>query len=173
MVSAGAFREDLYYRLSAIQVNIPPLRERLEDVPVLVDYFLESSSKSLKKKKPTPPPELISLLSSYHFPGNIRELKAMVFDAVAKHKSGVLSLGCFNDYIMTNGKFTQPEIVIPEQGLSSMPDISGRFPTLKEVEDFMISEALRRSNANQGIAASLLGITRQALNSRLKKANNK
>ncbi len=171
MVSAGAFREDLYYRLSAIQVHIPPLRERLEDIPILVDYFLESSSKSLKKKKPTTPPELISLLSSYHFPGNIRELKAMIFDAVAKHKSGIMSLGCFNDYIMKNGKFTQPEISIPEQGLSSMPDISGRFPTLKEVEDFVISEALKRSNGNQGIAASLLGITRQALNSRLKRAS--
>ncbi|MBI5100004.1 MAG: sigma-54-dependent Fis family transcriptional regulator [Nitrospirae bacterium] len=171
MVSAGTFREDLYYRLSAIQVNIPPLRERIEDIPILVDYFLESSSESLKKKKPTTPPELISLLSSYHFPGNIRELKAMIFDAVAKHKSGVLSLGCINEYIMKKGKLTQPEISIPEQELSSMPDISGRFPTLKEVEDFMISEALKRSNGNQGIAASLLGITRQALNSRLKKAN--
>jgi len=171
MVSAGAFREDLYYRLSAIQIHIPPLRERIEDIPILVDYFLESSSESLKKKKPTPPPELISLLSSYHFPGNIRELKAMIFDAVAKHKSGVMSLGCFNDYIVKKGKFTEPEIAIPEQGLSSMPDISGRFPTLKEIEDFMISKALKRSNGNQGIAASLLGITRQALNSRLKKAN--
>ncbi len=171
MVSAGDFREDLYYRLSAIQVNIPPLREHLEDIPILVDYFLESSSESLKKKKPTSPPELISLLSSYHFPGNIRELKAMIFDAVAKHKSGVLSLGCFNEYVMKKGKFTQPDISIPEQGLSSMPDISGKFPSLKEVEDFIISEALKRSNGNQGIAASLLGITRQALNSRLKKAN--
>jgi transcriptional regulator with PAS, ATPase and Fis domain len=82
-----------------------------------------------------------------------------------------MSLGCFNDHIVKNGKFTQPEIAIPQQGLSSMPDISGRFPTLKEIEDFLISEALKRSNSNQGIAASLLGITSQALNNRLKRAN--
>ncbi|MBI5740118.1 MAG: sigma-54-dependent Fis family transcriptional regulator [Nitrospirae bacterium] len=168
LVSEGKFREDLYYRLSVIQVQIPPLRERFEDLYVLADHFLEMSARSLKKKKPTPPNELISLLSSYHYPGNIRELKAIIFDAVAKHSSGVLSLGCVKEYFIRQGKYMQPVISIPNSGKTAMPDISGRFPTLKEAEDFIVTEALKRSNGNQGIAASLLGITRQALNSRLK-----
>lgn len=168
LVSEGKFREDLYYRLNTVQVHVPPLRERLEDLPILADYFLELSAQSLKKKKPTPPNELIPLLSSYHYPGNIRELKAVIFDAVAKHGSGVLSLGCIKEYFSKQGKYSQPAISIPDSGSTLMPDISGRFPTLREIEEFMISEALKRSNGNQGIAASLLGITRQALNSRLK-----
>ncbi len=167
-VSRGLFREDLYYRLNAILVHIPPLRERFEDLPVLIDHFFEISSWSLKKKKPTPPPEIISLLSSYNFPGNIRELKAMVFDAVAKHTSGVLSLNTFKEHIRKKGEYTKPVLRLKKQGSLSMPDISGRFPTLREAEEFIISEALKRCNNNQGIAASLLGITRQALNSRLK-----
>ncbi len=171
MVSEGTFREDLYYRLSTIQVNIPSLKDRFEDLPILVDHFIEISAKSLKKKKPVPPPEIISLLSSYHFPGNIRELKAVIFDAVAKHTSGVLSLRSIKDYIIKKGKHLQPAISIPEKGFPALPDLEGRFPTIKEIEDFIVSEALKRSNGNQGIAASLLGITRQALNTRLRKAN--
>ncbi len=171
MVSEGTFREDLYYRLSTIQVNIPPLRDRFEDLPILVDHFIGISAKSLKKKKPVPPPEIIPLLSSYHFPGNIRELKAVIFDAVAKHTSGVLSLRSIKNYITSKVKHLEPAISIPENGDPAMPDIAGRFPTIKEIEDFIILEALKRSNGNQGIAASMLGITRQALNSRIRKAN--
>lgn len=173
MVSEGKFREDLYYRLCSIQVHIRPLRERPEDIPILVDHYLEVSSKSLKKKKPTPPPEIISLLSSYHFPGNIRELKAMIFDAVARHKSGVLSLKCIDEYIREKGTHLPSSISIAKHGSTTLPDISGRFPTLKEVEEFMVSEALKKSNGNQRVAASLLGITRQALNSRLIKGKKR
>lgn len=163
------FREDLYYRLCSIQIQIPPLRERLDDIPLLVDHFLDISARSLKKKKPTPPIELIPLLSSYFFPGNIRELKAMVFDAVAKHRSGVLSLKSFKEYIKNKSEYVDSTISFNNTGAPGMPDISGRFPTLKEIDTFLVSEALKRSNGNQGIAASMLGITRQALNSRLKR----
>ncbi|HDZ84378.1 MAG TPA: sigma-54-dependent Fis family transcriptional regulator [Nitrospirae bacterium] len=169
LVPAMKFREDLYYRLCSIQIQIPPLRERLDDIPLLVDHFLDISARSLKKKKPTPPIELIPLLSSYFFPGNIRELKAMVFDAVAKHRSGVLSLKSFKEYIKNKSEYVDSTISFNNTGAPGMPDISGRFPTLKEIDTFLVSEALKRSNGNQGIAASMLGITRQALNSRLKR----
>jgi DNA-binding NtrC family response regulator len=168
-ISERKFRKDLYYRLAALQIQIPPLRERLEDIPVLLDYFLENSAESLHKNKPAPASELISLLSTYYFPGNIRELKAMVFDAVAQHKSGVLSMGRFKEFIASKGEQVKSEFAIKNEKYGSTLDISGRFPTLKEVETYMISEALERSNNNQGIAASLLGITRHALNKRLKR----
>ena len=85
--SSGRFRKDLYYRLCAHHVHLPPLRERREDLPLLIDYFLETASQTLGKKKPTPPKELFILLSTYHFPGNIRELQSMVLDAVSSHQS--------------------------------------------------------------------------------------
>jgi DNA-binding NtrC family response regulator len=97
--SSGKFRKDLYYRLCDHQIQIPPLRDRREDLAVLAEHFLEKASKTLKRKKPTPPEELITLLSTYHFPGNVRELESMVFDAVSSHKSGKLSLDIFKDHL--------------------------------------------------------------------------
>ena len=171
-MSQGKFRKDLYYRLCAILVHIPPLRERTEDIPVLLNHFLEEASINLNKKKPTPPAELVTLLSSYTFPGNVRELKAMVFDAVAHHRSGVLSLDSFRKFIKEKGEQTGTTISSPQEGTLARLDFSGRFPTLKEAEDFLVAEALKRSDGNQGIAASLLGLTRQALNKRLKRSGN-
>jgi DNA-binding NtrC family response regulator len=166
LVSTGRFRRDLYYRLSTHTVHIPPLRERTADIVLLADHFLEETAKSLGKKKPTVPPELYTLLSTYHFPGNVRELKATMFDAVARHKSGVLSLGSFK---RTMGEPVPAEVDTPSNaGEEAAPFLfSGRFPTLAESEEYLVSEALRRANNNQGIAATLLGITRQALNKRI------
>lgn len=169
LIVEGKFREDLYYRLGAIHVQIPPLRERIEDIPLLLDHFIEDSSKSLQKKNPSRPQELIALLSTYFFPGNIRELKAMVFDAVAKHRSGMLSLNSFKEYIKEKSEYIDTTISFGNSGTPCTPDLSGRFPTLKEIDSFLVSEALKHSKGNQGIAASMLGITRQALNNRLKK----
>jgi DNA-binding NtrC family response regulator len=168
-MSEGKFRRDLYYRLCAHHIHIPPLRERLQDIPLLLDYFLEEASKSLKKKKPTPSPELITLLSNYHYPGNIRELQAMVYDAVAQHESGKLSLDTFKRFMKQKGPTPQPQLSLPANNEVSLLEIFGHFPTLKEVEDYVINEALKCSDGNQGKAAALLGITRQALNQRLKK----
>ncbi len=165
----GKFRGDLYYRLCTHQINIPPLRDRLEDVPLLLDYFIEDAARSQKKKKPAYPGELIILLSNYNFPGNIRELKAMVFDAVAQHKSGMLSMDSFKVFIKQKEAFSKTGFSLPVQDKASMIDIFGHFPTLKETEDYLISDALKRSDGNQRIAASLLGIQRQALNRRLKR----
>jgi len=172
LISEGKFRKDLYYRLCAHHIHIPPLRERLQDIPLLLDYFLEEASKSLKKKKPAPTPELITLLSNYHYPGNIRELQAMVYDAVAQHESGKLSLDTFKRFMKQKDSLPQNRISLISNNGISLTDIFGHFPTLKEVEEYVINEALKCSEGNQGKAAVLLGITRQALNQRLKKKSN-
>lgn len=169
----GKFRKDLYYRLRGHQIHIPSLRERLEDIPLLLDHFLEEASKSMNRKKPTPPPELVTLLSTYGFPGNVRELQAMVFDAVARHKSGILSMDVFKEIIGQEHLSQEVGVLPGVQEENLVHRIFGRFPTLKETEEYMIKEAMRLSKGNQGIAASFLGITRQALNKRLKRKNNR
>ena len=168
--SSGKFRKDLYYRLCYHKIHVPPLRERGEDLPVLVEHFLNKASNTLDKKKPTPPVELITLLSTYHFPGNIRELESMIFDAVSSHVSGKLSMDFFKRRIFKTDPNSQAILTdsATEEGL--LVNFSHQLPTLKQIGDLLIEEALKRAHGNQSIAALSLGISRQALNKRLKKA---
>ena len=167
LVQMKKIRKDLYYRLCGHHIQIPPLRERQEDIPLLMDRFLEDAAASLNKKKPTPPPELAPFLMTYPFPGNVRELQAIIFDAVARHTSGVLSLRVFKDLAGKLRPLT-PEAVPGPQG-ATVPDLSlNPFPTLKQVESFHIREALRVSGGSKNTAAFLLGISRQTLYKKLK-----
>ena len=166
-VNTGLFRKDLYYRLRAHHLHIPPLRERREDIPLLTQHFLEQAAQELGKTAPTPPIELLQLLSTYAFPGNVRELEAMVFDAVAHHPGGNLSLKRFREVIQCSQPLESdgaPQVGLPTYLRARFPD---RLPTLKEAEEALIAEALQRVDGNQGLAANLLGLTRQALNKRL------
>ena len=97
--ASGHFRKDLYYRLCTHHVHIPPLRDRKEDLSLLLDHFLEEAARFTGKKRPTYPKELPVLLETYSFPGNVRELKAMVYDAVASHTSKILSMEAFRKAI--------------------------------------------------------------------------
>jgi transcriptional regulator with PAS, ATPase and Fis domain len=168
-IEKGTFRNDLYYRLCAHHIHIPPLRERLQDIPLLLNHFIEESSNTMSKKPPVLSPELITLLSNYQFPGNVRELQAMVHDAVAQHVSGKLALDSFKGFIKHRRQIPETGPLPSDENSSSLKKIFGHFPTLKEMEDHIISEALKCCDDHQGSAASLLGITRQALNQRLKK----
>ena len=168
----GQFRKDLFYRLQTHHVHIPPLRDRLSDLPLLVDYFLDQASISLGKKKPTPPPELFTLLATYDFPGNVRELESMIFDAVSKHKSRKLSLDLFRNRIFKDGLFEIKEEADDYNTEQSSLLFSGRLPSIKEATQILISEALKRAHGNQSIAARFLGISQQALSRRLKTDKN-
>lgn len=168
-IEKGTFRNDLYYRLCSHHIHIPPLRERLQDIPLLLDHFINESAGSMDKKPPVLSPELVTLLSNYQFPGNVRELQAMVHDAVAQHKAGKLSLESFKGFMKQRRPMPETEPLPSDENSPSLKKIFGHFPTLKEMEDHIISEALKCCEDNQGSAASLLGITRQALNQRLKK----
>jgi DNA-binding NtrC family response regulator len=167
--NSGRFRKDLYYRLCGHHIQIPPLAQRREDLTVLLDHFLDKAAASLGKKKPTPPDELIKLLAVYPFPGNVRELESMVYNAVSLHTAGKLSMEAFKAEIFKKQPglagdtakgptSAEARVVFPEQ-----------LPTLRQVEQLLVEEALRRASGNQSIAAAMLGITRQALNKRLKK----
>jgi DNA-binding NtrC family response regulator len=163
----GLFRNDLYYRLITHHIHIPPLRERLEDIPFLVDHFLAQAASTLHMKKPTIPKELNSFLATYHFPGNIRELQSMIFDAVSRHKSRILSLSVFKEYMNKHKEHQVKKWEETETGGKKI-NYSGGFPTLKEVEDFFIKEAMEKAAGNQSIAAQLLGIAQSTLSRRFK-----
>ena len=172
LLSAGKFRKDLYYRLGDHHVHLPPLRERLEDLPLLVEHFLEKAAAALARKKPTPPDELITLLGTYDFPGNIRELESMVFDAVSSHTSGRLSLETFRLHLSQKQTKSAGRLYTSTFSGQSLIAFFARLPTLKQAEQLLVDEALRRSNGNQSIAAMSLGISRQALNKRIRKADS-
>ncbi len=165
------FRKDLYYRLNVHHIHIPPLRDRLGDLSLLVDDFLGKAAISFGKKKPTPPPEIITLLSIYDFPGNIRELQAMIFDAVSRHKSKILSLESLKKIVLKEGQQFQAQLDAEENSNDSKVSFGSSLPTLKEAQSELVKEAMRRSKNNQSIAAKFLGVTRQALNKRLKDSN--
>ncbi len=161
---AGAFRPDLFYRLTTHHVHIPPLRERREDIPLLLDHFVCRASLALKRPQPVLPPELYSLLAQYAFPGNVRELEGMVFDAVSRHRAGVLSLDAF---VARTGEAQWATGPPPAGDAAGGVAFPRELPTLRASTESLVEEALRRANGNQAEAARMLGITRQALNRRL------
>lgn len=163
LLRSGSFRKDLYYRIATHNVHLPPLRERKEDIPLLVHHFIELASKDLDREISHIPPELHTLLSCYHFPGNIRELRSMVWDAVSKQRTPVLSLDSFRESI---GKSVSCADFEELRGEVRFGD---RLPTLSQIQTVLIEEALSRSRGNISVAADILGISRQALSKRLKR----
>ncbi|MFZ5571738.1 MAG: sigma 54-interacting transcriptional regulator [Thermodesulfobacteriota bacterium] len=164
---SGQFRKDLNFRLRTHHMNIPPLRNRLDDLPLLVDHFMKKAADNLRKKPPTAPRELIPLLSTYSFPGNIRELEAMIFDAVSRHRDRILTLETFKFHMEKerNAKFENRDTEGDKEGQVFFPS---DLPTIKQATDLLVEEAMKRAQGNQSIAARMLGISRQALGKRLK-----
>jgi DNA-binding NtrC family response regulator len=162
----GLFRKDLFYRLCTHHIVIPPLRERRGDLPVLLVHFLEKASRTLGKKKPTVPSELMILLATYSFPGNVRELEAMVFEALSLHVKGVLSMETFKTHIAARAGRGDRQGYSGSRPVMAFPD---RLPSIKEATLLLVDEAMSRSKGNISIAAGLLGISHQALRKRLKK----
>lgn len=163
------FRRDLYYRLRTHHVHLPPLRERKDDMPLLLHHFLEKAAAALGKKKPTPPPELYTLLELHDFSGNIREFEAVVFDAVSHHNARVMSLDVFRKHLQ---RTAGPVLLEKETGVEvdqgGQVRFGERLPSVDEMTDCLVREAVRRAKGNQRIAAEMLGISRTTLNKRLR-----
>ena len=166
----GRLRKDLYYRLQAHNIHIPPLRKRLDDLALLVDHFMQEAAEKLNKPKPAFPKELITLLRTYWFPGNIRELQSLIFDCLSRHKAKTMSLDCFKEYIARKTRQDPDSPTELKHGGETPFAALESLPTMKEVGNLLIDEALNRTNGNQSLAAEMLGITRQALNWRLKQS---
>jgi DNA-binding NtrC family response regulator len=162
------FRQDLHYRLRTHRIILPPLRERKEDLDVLVDHFIQCAAETLKKKKPRVPQELMVLLETYSFPGNIRELQAMVFDAVAQTNNGILPLGVFRNHISRATQLDEAKHHGSDRHEGIPITFADPLPTIKQATRMLVEEAMHRAGNNQSTAASLLGISQQALSKRLK-----
>jgi DNA-binding NtrC family response regulator len=156
----GTFREDLYYRLNVVPIDIPPLREHKEDIPELVNHFLARFAADNEKEIEGITPAAVSVLMEYHWPGNVRQLENSVERAVALSSGRVIDVDDIH-LDSTHGKggvaSGAPDQLLPE-GM-----------TLEQWEDNMIKEALRRANGNKSQAARLLGLSRNALRYRLSK----
>ena len=161
--AAGQFRKDLYYRLCVHHLHVPPLRDRPGDIPLLLDHFLEQVAEELGKKKPTVAKELYVLLGNHPFPGNVRELKAMVYDALSVHQARMLSMDAFKRAMDGRGGASVPE------GEPRLFTPGEPLPRLNELSDLVVAEAMRRAQGNQSVAARLIGISQPALSKRLKK----
>jgi len=152
LVASGRFRSDLYYRLYVITFKIPPLRDRLEDLVLLVDHYLDLFSRKCKKQKPIITREAITVLTNYQWPGNIRELKNVIERAVVMDR---------------DKQITHEDIILPED-VQPLPKAEMAGPQLfhESIEDYkryVIEDALKKSSGNQSKAAQLLGLQRTYL----------
>ena len=166
LLQNGSFDQNLYYALTANSIRLSPLRENLEDLPVLLDYFLEVSAQKQGKRVPSYPKELVTLLKSYTFPGNVLELSTLAENAISYYEKGMLSQAAFQEIIdVRRGKTSQmlPEYMSLSEALSKCEPL----PSIKEARELYIQEVLRRTECNQSAAAKILGVTRQAVNSYL------
>ncbi len=175
LMEKKAFRTDLYYRIQTHHIHIPPLRKRRGDIPLLLEHFLDKAAQSLGQKKPTAPTELFELLLIYRFPGNVREMESMVFDAVSNHKRVCSPPSGSESTFKTPGHLQKP--LFADTGTTQAPanpfSLIESLPTLKQAPIFLIKEALNRTRGNRGAAAMILGITRSGLNKALQRAGIK
>lgn len=160
-IEKGNFREDLYYRLNVLPLHLPPLRERTEDIPLLVNFFLEKHSQGGKIKQVSE--RTLQLLMDYSWPGNIRELENVMERMIIICREDVIT----PQYLPENIKHQEqhkPEtkqgfrVILPDEGIS-----------LEEVEKSLIEQALEKAKGNQSRAAKHLGISRHTLIYRMKK----
>jgi len=153
-VKKGNFREDLFYRINVFPITLPPLRERKEDIPFLVDHFLENFSKKLKRPKARLTPLALEILSRFDWPGNIRELQNEIERALtlAGSKGEIIE-----EYLS--------EKINPSKGGSSpFPVSEGNLKEVTErIEQQMVLQALEKTGGNRSQAARMLGLTRQGL----------
>ena len=162
-VKANVFREDLYYRIAAFPIVIPPLRERREDIPMLANHFLDKYAESVEKPVRAISPEALQLLVQYDFPGNVRELENVIERAVLLETSGLLQPGSLPLQIP---KTRSAEVSDP------LVSVSNVIIPLKEVERRAILHALNVTDNNVTKASEALGINRATFHRKLNRLNH-
>ena len=182
-VAAKQFREDLFYRLNVVRIHIPPLRDRRDDIPLLVNYFLKKISREQQQPPKSIATSVLKTLEKYHWPGNVRELENAIRRAHVMAKSDAILLSDLPPEISGQGSGTGILPVSGEPaGSLSHTDAAAlarqlfqwarRDPKLKiipAVERELVIQALKETNDNQVHAAKLLGITRATLRKRIDK----
>ena len=163
-IARGEFREDLYYRLSVIPLNLPPLRERKEDIPLLLHHFMDQFNRMRDRKLQGFSPSVLYMLMNYHWPGNVRELENLVDRVVVLRGQGIVEPEDLPEKMRTMWTPSQPgaTVEIPDEGFCL--DMA-----VREFERELISRALKKAEGVKNKAAQLLGIKRTTLIEKLKR----
>ncbi len=151
----GTFREDLFYRLSVVPLELPPLRNRREDIPLLIEHFLEKLSRKMKKPTPTISPEAVGVLKQYPWPGNVRELEHAIERILILEDTDIIQERNLPSYIIQRQGDLQ---IFPEDPI-----------TLEELEKKYIAFVLKKTKGKKIEAARILGINRKTLSAKIKK----
>ena len=162
MVEDGRFREDLYYRLHVINVYLPPLRERKEDIPLLAQHFLEKYSKENNRPALELSPEALDLMMEYDWPGNVRELENVMERAVVLGSGHRIGPDLIPEHVRSSPQFHIPRFVVPPEGISFKDVIT-------DVEKRLIESTLEAAGGVQKKAAELLRIKPTTLNEMIKR----
>jgi DNA-binding NtrC family response regulator len=192
LVAKGEFRSDLYYRLKVVEIRMPPLRERQEDIPLLVEYFVARTSRELNREKPVVTREAVELLQSHSWPGNVRELENLVKNCLVRLRGNVLH----PEDVMPFLQKAPPVLSVTEQDFRKVPaesvsqtplifkreyiqalfdNILANQPLPEGLDAFDLIErellemALRYCRGNKSKAAKLLGISRNTVRKRVTK----
>lgn len=166
-VAEKRFREDLFYRINVIPIHLPPLRERKEDIPVLINHFLRTFNKSKNKTTKGFTPNSMNYLTKYHWPGNVRELQNLIEMLVVMNGSGNIGLRDLPEKIKLNSERTRgviSDIEILDNGL-------GLNETIGQIEKDLLQKALVKSGGVKSRAAKLLNLNRTTLVEKLKRYN--
>jgi two-component system nitrogen regulation response regulator GlnG len=176
-ISEGHFREDLYYRLSVFTLHLPPLRDRMDDLPLLVEYFVKRFGTQLNKHVASVPPEAMKLLARYAWPGNVRELQSAIKYAIVQMTSDVLLPICLPGGIRGAARENPPASGYPSALQMDIAEMvnhlagSGHENIYREIHNVidlpMFEEIMRRVDGNQVLASRLLGISRTTLRNKL------
>jgi two-component system response regulator PilR (NtrC family) len=162
MMEEGRFREDLYYRLHVITVQLPALRERRDDIPLLVQHFLEKYGEENNKKSLEITPEALDLLLDYDWPGNVRELENVIERAVVLSTGPRIDADLVPEHVRSSRRFQMPQFVVPPEGISFRDVIT-------DFEKRLIESTLEAAGGVQKRAAELLHIKPTTLNEMIKR----
>ena len=159
MVADGRFRDDLYYRINVLSIDVPPLRERREDIPVLIDYFLKKHTKNTSRLVTGLTPETKKLLNEYSWPGNVRQLESAIERAILLSEGDLITAEDLPTEVRQEvGPAAEGAFKLPAEGIN-----------FEDVERNLITQAMEQTDYNITKAAKLLGLTFRTLQYRLEK----
>jgi transcriptional regulator with GAF, ATPase, and Fis domain len=171
LIRQGRFREDLFYRLNVFPIAIPPLRERIEDIPELAQYFLQRAAESCNKEVTQIDDDVLSLLKGFSWPGNIRQLESVIKRAVVIAEGPVITTAELPAELLRQPlpvKSVTP-LVDPERGLTTPEELYQEWADRERRERALLLRALEAAGGNKAEAARALGVARSTLVSRLKR----
>jgi DNA-binding NtrC family response regulator len=162
LMAESRFREDLYYRLNVITIQLPPLRRKREDIPLLINHFLEKYSEENKRRVLEVTPDAMRILMDHHWPGNVRELENTIERAVVLSTGDRVTPELLPDYLRFPARTDQPAMIVPQEGISLKDAVSN-------YERTMILQSLEIANGVQKRAAELLQVKPSTLNEMMKR----